>query len=64
MVLPFTLSNKRSHCIQLPLAQSAASLTANPGVVGIGHEIIFTAIPILLLIQEGQLSVASESLRS
>ena len=54
-----------------PLAQSVASLTADPGVasliparshtfVEIDHEIISTVILLLSLIQEGLLSVTSE----
>ena len=56
-----------------PIAQSVASLTADPGIasltpdrshsfVEIGHEIISTAILLLRLIQEEGLSVTSESM--
>ena len=55
-----------------PIAQSVASTTTDPGVrslipaqyhtfVKIDHEIIFTVILLLPLIQEGLLSVTSES---
>ena len=61
-----------SHLTDL-LAQSVAHLTANPGVsssilawshtfVDTDHEIISTVILLLALIQEGMLSVTSESM--
>ena len=56
-----------------PVAQSVASLTADPGVAGsiparsntlveIDHKIISTVMLVLWLIQEGLLSVPSESM--
>ena len=56
-----------------PVAQFVASLIADPGVVSliptrphnfaeIDHEIFFTAILLLPLIQEGLLSVTGESM--
>ena len=56
-----------------PIAQSVANLTVDPGVVSlipaqshtfveIDHEIISTAIFLLLLIQEWFLSITSESM--
>ena len=56
-----------------PVAQLIVSLTTDPGVassiparshtfVEIGHEILSTVILLLLLIQEGLLSVTNESM--
>ena len=61
------------HFIPCPVAQLVASLAADPGVtclitsrshtfIEIDHEIICTVILLLTLIQEGLLSVTSESM--
>ena len=67
------LTCMHSFLIPGPLAQSITGLTADPGVASsilaqshtfmeIDHEIISTVIILLLLIQEGLLSVTSESM--